>query len=367
MADLDGFKHFIKRGTVQMKQMLGRDAANSDTQYEDLRKTLLKSKNVVKSSIKHLDDLVHAVEAVGNAYMTLTKDFDEFSKLFEVEATVGCDVDFLSKTVRLLQVELDQFRETIKANGIRILNSTLTAYEPIEALHSEMKKVTIDMQVVRSDVVELETNINTNAKTKDKDEIALPGKQAQLKTITERYERIVAEGKERMETALGETNASGWSVFGIVFRQSQQNYTDNAKLFKDINVQMTSLKNQQESAKKLTEERASRMRQEHLQSAELLWQQQQQLSSSVAIPEVVQQQSVPTVITYPVLTQTTPPITTSVVSAVQPTQQQQRPIVSGGTGGTFQVPSSPPPQQQQQQQQQHPPLTTPPTTIPQQT
>jgi energy-converting hydrogenase A subunit M len=294
MTDLEAVTHFIKRGKAQMMQMLGKEARTDNAEYEEERKSLLHAKRVLKNTYKHLEDLVSAVDAVGHAFAVVTQDFSEFTKLYEVEGTAGCDVDFLSKTIRLLQVESDQYKETIKTNGLRILHNTLSTFEPIEALHAEMRNVQLDMDVVKKDVVALETNINSNGKGREKDEQSLPTKKAQLTAITERYSRIVDEGRERMTHVLAEGNASAWSVYGIVFRQTFQNYNDNTKLFREIVSQLTSLKNQQENAKQLTEERTARMRSEHLQSAEMIWKEQQQMAAPPTHQPSIPTMSIPT-------------------------------------------------------------------------
>eukprot|EP00755_Sulcionema_specki_P030772 Sspe_Gene.95137::Locus_67450_Transcript_1_1_Confidence_1.000_Length_1448::g.95137::m.95137 len=224
----------VKRGKQQMMQKMGQREMTRDSEYDEARKHVHACRAVFKDVLGDMKNLVKAIGDMCAAFEALSNDFTKFWETTQDESldTNPTTTTFLTDSVTELQRQARIFGDTVYGNSSNIIQMTLKSLEAAEGSHSEIKQVRLDMDTLRHEVRTLNETISDSRLQADRVEKArttLTTRQGDLDKVTQRHELLTREAKKDMYLSTSDASSSLWSVYTIVFQQTQQHFVDMAQ------------------------------------------------------------------------------------------------------------------------------------------
>ena len=222
----------MKRGKQQVMQRIGMsEETEKDAEYYEKKAKVQVCKQLFKDMEKQVRQLDKGVQELCGTFNQIVGTFEEFGKLIDV-----ADIEQFSQTMNTSVQHLTQqaqiYCDTVTGNSLEIAGMTQIKLEDSEASHPEIKQSKLEMDALRHEVKSLSDiieDIKTPADRKDRTRISLQQKQIALDKKSNYHAELARDTKKLMSLATSEATASIWSIYTILFQQTQQHFSDLAK------------------------------------------------------------------------------------------------------------------------------------------
>eukprot|EP01060_Flectonema_neradi_P036681 TRINITY_DN7138_c0_g1_i2.p1 TRINITY_DN7138_c0_g1~~TRINITY_DN7138_c0_g1_i2.p1 ORF type:complete len:384 (+),score=83.64 TRINITY_DN7138_c0_g1_i2:73-1224(+) len=222
----------MKRGKQQVLQKIGMsEETEKDAEYYEKKAKVQACKQLFKDMEKQIRLLDKGVQDLCGTFNSIVYTFSEFGKTIAV-----ADIEHFSQTMNTSVQHLSQqaqiYCDTVTGNSLQIAKATHQKLEDSESSHSDIKVSKLEMDALRHEVKSLSDiidDIKTPADRRDKTRISLQQKQMTLEKKSTSHSQLTRDAKISMALATSDATTSIWSIYTILFQQTQQHFSDLAK------------------------------------------------------------------------------------------------------------------------------------------
>ena len=246
MQMLKGFGAAVKRGKHQALQRVGLCEETKDEEYDESRERVKQCKAMFKGLERQVKTLEANVSALNSTFGGIVTSFGEFGHMLDPEGEVKEFADIMETAVKNMTEQTQMFAETVTSNSLEIVRTAQQVLEESEAAHKQVRESQIDMDALKHDVRILRDSISDTKLSSSKAEKAkaqLISLETNLESHISTHNTITRTSKKEMAVATSDASASLWSIYSILFTQTEQHFKDLSEDMGLLSNALTSVKN----------------------------------------------------------------------------------------------------------------------------
>eukprot|EP01065_Artemidia_motanka_P052484 TRINITY_DN9498_c1_g2_i1.p1 TRINITY_DN9498_c1_g2~~TRINITY_DN9498_c1_g2_i1.p1 ORF type:complete len:467 (+),score=182.50 TRINITY_DN9498_c1_g2_i1:210-1610(+) len=231
MNVLKGIGASLKRGQQQVLQKVGVREESKDDEYEEAKRQVAICKEVFREVDKLLRALAQNIRDLSSSFQLLSLNFSTFRTNFKAEQVADVSSDFLRDSVAQMQSHAKIFSETVTGNSLELTKAALESFDKAETSHTEIREVWLDMDGLRHEVRVLTDQVHDGRVPQERREKLrqqLTARTSDLEKVAQRHSLLLRDAKKDHFLAAADASASLWSIYSLVFRQSEEHFSDMA-------------------------------------------------------------------------------------------------------------------------------------------
>ena len=246
MNMLKGLGAAVKRGKQQAMQRVGMSEESHDDEYERSREKVKQCRSTFKDLEKHVKALEANIKALSGTFENIVDTFSEFGAQMDPEGDATEFSGVMVSVVTKLSQQAAEYVQTVGSNTFEIIRSAQERLDHAVEPHSELRQSQLDIDALRHDVRALRalvTDASTSAAKAERSKAQLLTLQANLDAHSSRHETLARQTKKEMSLATANATTSLWSIYSILFTQTQQHFDDLGGDMRELSGAVNSVKN----------------------------------------------------------------------------------------------------------------------------
>eukprot|EP00754_Rhynchopus_humris_P014492 Rhum_TRINITY_DN14390_c10_g1::Rhum_TRINITY_DN14390_c10_g1_i2::g.85736::m.85736 len=246
MNMLKGLGAAVKRGKQQAMQRVGMSEESHDDEYERSREKVKQCRSTFKDLEKHVKALEANIKALSGTFENIVDTFSEFGAQMDPEGDATEFSGVMVSVVTKLSQQAAEYVQTVGSNTYEIIRSAQERLDHAVEPHSELRQSQLDIDALRHDVRALRALVadaNTSAAKAERSKAQLLTLQANLDAHASRHETLARQTKKEMLLATANATTSLWSIYSILFTQTQQHFDDLGGDMRELSGAVNSVKN----------------------------------------------------------------------------------------------------------------------------